>query len=80
MTMLSCWPVLCYDPLVKQPKTALNQFFQPCDEACGWRAVDNIVIQTDGQTQVLADGDVPINHSWLLGDAAEGEEEAMGVA
>jgi len=36
--------LLCHDLLVKQPKTALNPVFQPCDEACGWRPIDDIVI------------------------------------
>src|SRR5438034_3209780 len=56
---------------------ALDQFFQPRDEACCRSAIDDIVIQTDSQTQVLADGDLPIHDAWLLGDAAQGEEEAM---
>src|SRR6266487_6342731 len=70
--------LLCHDILVKQPKTALNQFLEPRDEACGWRPIDNIMIETDGQTQVLADSDLPVHDAWFRCDAAEGEHEAIG--
>ena len=71
--------LLCSDLLGRQTKTSLNQVFQPCDEACGWSPIDDIMIQTDRQTQVLPDGDVPIHDAWLLADATKSEEEAVGV-
>gem|GEM_PF-5298829 len=48
--------LLCSDLLGRQTKTTLNQVFQPCDEVCGWSPIDDIMIQTDCQTQVLPDG------------------------
>ena len=40
--------LLCHALLVKQPEATLNQFFQPLDEACSWRPIDNIMIKIDG--------------------------------
>ncbi len=63
--------------LVKQPETALDQLLEPRDEACGWGPIDEIMIETDGQMQVLPGGNVPVHDAWFLADAAQGEEEAM---
>src|SRR6266851_5106221 len=57
---------------------ALNQFFQPLGEACCWSTVDRLVIKADRQTQIVPDGDVPVNDPRLLANAAHRHPENTG--
>ena len=51
--------------------TALDQFFQSSGEPCGWRAVDDIMIETDRYTKILTNLDAPICNTRFFRDAAE---------
>src|SRR5216684_7913050 len=59
--------------------TALNQVFQPLGEASCRSTVDDIVIKTDRQTQIVPDGDVPVHDPWLLTNATHRHPEGMGI-
>src|SRR6266536_3011230 len=49
----------------------LDQFFQALDEACSWRAINDVVINTHRQAQIVANLDAPVHDPRLLGNAAE---------
>ena len=70
--------LLRIDRGVVETIAALNQFFQPLSEACCWSAVDRLVIKADRQTQIVPDGDVPVNDHRLLTNAAHRNPEGMG--
>src|ERR1700693_4538476 len=57
---------------------ALNQVFEPLGEACRRSAIDNIVIKTNRQAQIVPDSYVPINDTRLLADAAQRNHECWG--
>jgi hypothetical protein len=50
---------MLYFVLIKAVAT-FNQFFQSLGEACCRSPVDNIVIKTDRQAQILPQSEVPI--------------------
>src|SRR6266487_2147268 len=54
---------------------AFDQFFQPLGEACCRCAIDDLVIKADRQTQIVPDGQVPVNDSRLLTHAAHRHHE-----
>src|SRR6266700_3724038 len=60
---------------VEKTIAALNQFFQPLGETCRRSAVDDIVIKTDRQTQIVPDGDGPVHNTWFLRNAAHRHHE-----
>src|SRR6266581_6778586 len=70
--------LLRLDRGVEETIAALDQVFQPLGEACCRSAIDHIVIKTDRQTQIVPDGDVPINDPRLLTNAAHRNPEGMG--
>src|SRR5215471_9858283 len=55
---------------VVQAIAALNQFFQPLGETCCRGAIDDILIKTDRQTQIVSHNDLPVHDPWLLANAA----------
>src|SRR5260221_369681 len=71
--------LLQLDRGVEKTIAALNQFFQPLGEACCRSPIDHLVIKADRQTQIVPDGDVPINDPRLLANAAHRHPEGMGV-
>src|SRR2546428_2614010 len=67
--------LLRLDRGVAQTIATLNQFFQPLGEACCRSAVNNIVIKTERQAQIVPDGDGPVHHTWFLRNAAHRHHE-----
>ncbi len=67
--------LLRLDRGVEKTIAALNQFFQPLGEAGRRSAIDQGVIKADRQTEIVPDGDVPVNHPRLLANAAHRQEE-----
>src|SRR6266576_1026217 len=63
---------------VEKTIATLNQVFQPLGKACGRSAVDRLVIKAERQTQIFADGNLPVNDPRLLADAAHRNPEGMG--
>src|SRR5438270_11362994 len=62
---------------VEKTIAALNQFFQSLGEACCRRAIDDTVIKTDRQTQIVPHRDVPFNDPRLLANTAHRHPESM---
>ena len=63
------------DHEVGQTIAALDQVFQLLGEACCRCAIDDIVIKTDRQTQIVPQSDVPIHDNRLLANTAHRHAE-----
>src|SRR2546429_669101 len=73
LTLLCCGfrsGLLRHDRGVEKTIAALDQVFQPLGEARRRSAIDDIVIKTDRQAQILPQSDVPIDENRLLTNAA----------
>src|SRR5512142_208775 len=55
---------------VEKTIAAFDQFFEPRSEASRRSTIDDIVIKTDRQAQIVPQSDVPINEYRLLTNAA----------
>src|SRR5712692_84927 len=67
--------LLRLDRGVVETIAALNQFFQPLGETCRRCAIDDLVIKTERQAQIVPDGDVPVNDPRLLANATHRHHE-----
>src|SRR5262249_15543115 len=65
---------------VRQTVAAFDQHFQPTREACCRCAVDDLVITTDRQAQVVPDRYLPVHDPWLLANPAYRHPERWRVA
>jgi len=63
------------DFALNEAVAAFDQVFQPLGEASSRSAVDQIMIEAQGHAEVFADGYLPVDDTWLLREAAEGDVE-----
>src|SRR3989304_8866378 len=63
--------------IVVKPVAVFDHSLQALRKACCWCAIDNVVIKAKRHTQVFADFYAMINHTWFLGNAAQGDLECM---
>src|SRR6266480_4891574 len=65
--------LLRLDRGVDQTVAAFDQFFQPLSETCCRSSIDQIMIEAQGQAEVVTDDDVPVDDAWILSDTTQGK-------
>lgn len=57
--------------------TGFQAFAEAVDEPCGWRSVNDVVIEGNGQAQELPRTEFAVDQSWFGTDAADGELKSV---
>src|SRR6056297_2399566 len=65
------------DPRGVEAVTGFQAFTEALDEPCGWRSVDDVVVEGDGQTQELPGTEFAVDQAWFGADAPDGELEGV---
>src|SRR5437763_13713312 len=53
------------DFALSEAVATFDQLFQPLDEPSGGCAIDQIMIEAQGQAEIFADGNLPVDDAWL---------------
>jgi hypothetical protein len=65
--------------LVAKTIAAFDQFFQPLGETGCRSSIDQIVIEAQRHAHVFADGDLPVDDAWFLGNATQSKIKRMVI-